>query len=221
MFNSRRHRSHSDRIRSSQFGLLRRNRAHFPRESHEGSPDARVSIRIRSIIKYASQFTLNLLVIFQFYKEMSESVPSGGREKLSRSMVHFANLWMKFVTERCERGRGMRPRWAYQGLEFLLTVCDPRNTNHLTEKEFEDLKRNMDECISHVIGTTAPSTPESGFYSASPRTSVEHIRARSRGSSPSPRPTYKSQRSNNRKTSMEQGSPLTDSLDAITFNSSM
>jgi mitogen-activated protein kinase kinase kinase 4 len=158
---------------------------------------------------------------FEFYKEMSESVPSGGREKLSRSMVHFANLWMKFVTERCERGRGMRPRWAYQGLEFLLTVCDPRNTNHLTEEEFEDLKRNMDECISHVIGTTAPSTPESGFYSASPRTSVEHIRARSRGSSPSPRPTYKSQRSNNRKTSMEQGSPLTDSLDAITFNSSI
>ncbi|KAJ3666937.1 hypothetical protein Zmor_002358 [Zophobas morio] len=155
---------------------------------------------------------------FEFYKEMSESMPSEKRQKLARSMVQFANLWMKFVTDRCERGRGMRPRWAYQGLEFLLTVCEPRNTQYLTEEEFEDLKRNMDVCISHVIGTTAPSTPESGFYSASPRSSLEHIRIRSRGSSPSPRPTYKSQRSNGRKTSMEQGSPVGDSLDAISFS---
>lgn len=148
---------------------------------------------------------------------MSESITSEKREKLSRSMVFFANLWMKFVTERCERGRGMRPRWAYQGLEFLQSVCEPRNTKHLTEEEFEDLKLNMDVCISHVIGTTAPSTPESGFYSASPRSSIEHIRARSRGSSPSPRPSYKSQRSNSRKTSMEQASPGLDSIDGISF----
>ena len=99
-------------------------------------------------------------------------MPSEKRQKLARSMVQFANLWMKFVTDRCERGRGMRPRWAYQGLEFLLTVCEPRNTQYLTEEEFEDLKRNMDGCISHVIGPTAPSTPESGFYSASPRSSL-------------------------------------------------
>ncbi|EEZ98383.1 mitogen-activated protein kinase kinase kinase 4 [Tribolium castaneum] len=168
--------------------------------------------RTREILMQAYRFG------FEFYKEMSDSIPTDRREKLARSMVQFANLWMKFVTERCERGRGMRPRWAYQGLEFLLTVCEPRNTKHLTEEEFEDLKKNMDVCISHVIGTTAPSTPESGFYSASPRSSIEHIRARSRGSSPSPRPSYKSQRSNSRKTSMEQGSPVIDSLDAISFN---
>lgn len=159
-----------------------------------------------------------MIIWFQFYKEMSQSIPSEKREKLSRSMVFFAKLWMKFVTERCERGRGRRPRWAYQGLEFLQTVCEPRNTKHLTEEEFEDLKLNMDVCISHVVGTTAPSTPESGFYSASPRSSIEHIRARSRGSSPSPRPSYKSQRSNSRKTSMEQGSPGLDSLDGLSFN---
>lgn len=151
---------------------------------------------------------------------MSESIPSDSREKLSRSMVQFANLWMKFVTEKCERGRGMRPRWAYQGLEFLLAVCEPRNTKHLTEEEFDELKKNMDVCISHVVGTTAPSTPESGFYSASPRSSIEHMRARSRGSSPSPRSTFKTSRSNSRKTSQEQGSPVIDSLDAVNFNSS-
>lgn len=153
---------------------------------------------------------------------MSESVPEENREKLARSMVQFARLWMTFVTERCERGRGMRPRWAYQGLEFLLTVCDPQNTKFLSDAEFEDLKREMDACISHVIGTTAPTTPDSGFHSASPRPSLDFMRSissRSRGSSPSPRATYKSQRSASRKTSMEQTLPVPDALDgAVIIN---
>lgn len=112
----------------------------------------------------------------------------------------------------------MRPRWAYQGLDFLLTVCDPKNTKYLTDVEFEDLKRTMDACISHVIGTTAPHTPDSGLYSASPRPPLDHMRSiqsRSRGSSPSPRPAYKSQRSNSsRKTSVEQPSTNSDEIDA-------
>ncbi|KAJ8934430.1 hypothetical protein NQ318_017131 [Aromia moschata] len=165
--------------------------------------------RIREILMQVYRFG------FEFYKEMSDCAPVVYRSRLVLSMVDFANLWMRFVTERCERGRGMRPRWAYQGMEFLLTVCEPANTAHLTEETFETLKRDMDVCISHVIGTTAPSTPESGFMSAgsaaSPRSSLEHIRARSRGSSPSPRPTYKSQRSGaSRKTSaveQQQHSP--------------
>ncbi|KAG5876197.1 hypothetical protein JTB14_001940 [Gonioctena quinquepunctata] len=157
---------------------------------------------------------------FEFYKEMKECAPAEVRPCLALSMVEFAKLWMKFVTERCERGRGMRPRWAYQGMEFLLTVCEPANTKYLSEELFENLKRDMDVCISHVIGTTAPSTPESGFYSSSSRTSLDQIRSRSRGSSPSPRPTYKSQRSKGRKTSSEQQSPVTDFLDAVSLNTS-
>lgn len=46
----------------------------------------------------------------------------------------------------------MRPRWANQGMEFLLAVCEPANTRYLTENEFEDLKKTMDDCISHLIG---------------------------------------------------------------------
>ncbi|CAH1963334.1 unnamed protein product [Acanthoscelides obtectus] len=168
-----------------------------------------LNARIREILMQVYRFG------FDFYKEMSDTTPSAFRGRLVHSMVDFATLWMKFVTERCERGRGMRPRWAYQGMEFLLTVCEPTNTKHLTEEKFEQLKKDMDVCISHVIGTTAPSTPDSGFYSASPRSSIEQIRSRSRGSSPSPRPTYKSQRSGaNRKISIEQHSPGADSLDS-------
>lgn len=104
----------------------------------------------------------------------------------------------------------MRPRWAYQGLDFLLTVCDPRNTKFLNDAEFEDLKTAMDTCISHVIGTTAPHSPDPYWHSVSPRPALDHMKNLhssngSRGSSPSPRPTYKSQRSNSsRKTSMDQ-----------------
>lgn len=149
----------------------------------------------------------------QFYKEMSDSIPSDCREKLARSMISFASLWMAFVTQRCERGRGMRPRWAFQGLEFLLAVCEPRNTKYLTEEEFEDLKKDMDICISHVIGTTGPPTPDSGLNSGSPRLSLDHIRARSRGSSPNPRPAYKSQRSSRKASVEQQGSPGIDQTD--------
>ncbi|ENN72954.1 hypothetical protein YQE_10425, partial [Dendroctonus ponderosae] len=153
---------------------------------------------------------------FEFYKEITDGLPTESRSRLVYGMVHFAKLWMCFVTERCERGRGMRPRWANQGMEFLLTVCEPANTRYLTDEEFEDLKKSMDECISHLIGTTAPSTPESGFYTTSPRMALEHIRSKSRGSSPSPRATYKSQRSApTRKTSVDQQSPGTEALESL------
>ncbi|KAK4881354.1 hypothetical protein RN001_004673 [Aquatica leii] len=169
--------------------------------------------RCREILQQGFRFG------FEFYKVMSELIPSHKREKLTHSMVIFAHLWMKFVRERCERGRGMRPRWAYQGLEFLLIVCEPQHTIYLSDSEFDELKNAMDSCISHVIGTTAPSTPDSGFYSSSPRLSLDCIRSlpRSRGSSPSPRATYRSQRSNPRKTSTER-SPNIDTLDVVTVN---
>ncbi|CAG9765356.1 unnamed protein product [Ceutorhynchus assimilis] len=182
-------------------------------EAFDESDRLALAARIREILLQIYRFG------FEFYKEVTDGVSSEFRAKVVYSMVHFAKLWMSFVTDRCERGRGMRPRWATQGMEFLLTVTEPANTRYLSEEEFEDLKKTMDECISHLIGTTAPSTPESGFHSASPRPSLEHIRIKSRGSSPSPRPTYKSQRSApTRKTSMEQQSPNNDTLDHINLS---
>lgn len=86
---------------------------------------------------------------------------------LSLGIINFAKMWMKFVTERCERGRGVRPRWATQGLEFLINACDPSNTRHLSESEFDDLKTKMDACISHVVGIGAE--PEKIRKRASPR----------------------------------------------------
>ncbi|CAH2981578.1 unnamed protein product [Chilo suppressalis] len=73
--------------------------------------------------------------------------------KVARAVIEFARCWMRFVVERCDRGRGLRPRWASQGLEFLMLACDPCNTKHLSEEEFEELKELMDGCISHVVGS--------------------------------------------------------------------
>lgn len=112
--------------------------------------------RIREILHQAYRMG------FEFHKEMCKLFSLEEKAILARGLVLFALLWMEFVRTRCERGRGLRPRWANQGLEFLITVCEPQNTKHLTDREFEELKTSMDRCISHVVGTVsvAGSMPE-------------------------------------------------------------
>ncbi|XP_061383470.1 uncharacterized protein LOC116769290 isoform X2 [Danaus plexippus] len=92
-------------------------------------------------------------------RRRAPSPPRSDCKRVARAVIEFAKCWMKFVVERCDRGRGLRPRWASQGLEFLMLACDPCNTKHLTDEEFEDLKQLMDGCISHVIGSRAASSP--------------------------------------------------------------
>lgn len=87
--------------------------------------------------------------------------------KVARAVIQFAKCWMRFVVERCDRGRGLRPRWASQGLEFLMLACDPRNTKHLSDEDFEELKSLMDGCISHVVGSRP--VPQPTAHSPRPR----------------------------------------------------
>lgn len=103
--------------------------------------------RIREVLHQAYRMG------FDYHKEICKLFAFEEKAVLARSLVSFAFLWMEFVRTRCERGRGLRPRWANQGLEFLITVCEPYNTKHLTDKEFEELKTCMDRCISHVVGS--------------------------------------------------------------------
>ncbi|KAL9693062.1 hypothetical protein quinque_012347 [Culex quinquefasciatus] len=137
-----------------------------------------VLTRTREILhqgyKFGFEFHKDLSRLFESKAEICRDME--GELKLSNAIVHFAKLWMKFVMERCERGRGLRPRWANQGLEFLISACDPHCTSHLSDTEFEDLKTKMDACISHVIGSIRD--PER--LRRSPR---------SRKSSPSPSPS--------------------------------
>ncbi|XP_067207497.1 mitogen-activated protein kinase kinase kinase 4 isoform X3 [Linepithema humile] len=127
--------------------------------------------RIREILHQAYRMG------FDFHKELCKLFSLEEKTILARGLVSFALLWMEFVRTRCERGRGLRPRWANQGLEFLITVCEPDNTKHLTDQEFEELKTCMDCCISHVVGTVSVSV-------STPETEGLRRLSRSRASSP-------------------------------------
>ena len=49
----------------------------------------------------------------QYMKEVTRLVSGETRHKLGKGLVDFAKDWMKFVSDKCERGRGMRPRYLY------------------------------------------------------------------------------------------------------------
>ncbi|XP_070567401.1 mitogen-activated protein kinase kinase kinase 4-like isoform X2 [Ptychodera flava] len=106
---------------------------------------------------------------FEYHKEVSRLVTDEAWQKLGKELLDFATKWMKFVLDKCERGRGTRPRWANQGLDFLIVACEPRNLSQLSEEDFQNLKRMMNECISHVIGTQdkTPGSP-AGYHTKSP-----------------------------------------------------
>ncbi|XP_041760496.1 mitogen-activated protein kinase kinase kinase 4 [Anopheles merus] len=110
--------------------------------------------RVREILHQGYKFGFEYHKdVARLYETRLNNCRDGESElMLAKAIIQFAKLWMNFVMERCERGRGLRPRWANQGLEFLIAACDPLCTSHLTDAEFEDLKLKMDACISHVIG---------------------------------------------------------------------
>lgn len=114
-----------------------------------------VLTRCREILhvgyKFGFEYHKDLARIFE---ARSSSMSNTAHEmSLARAVIGFSRSWMKFVMERCERGRGLRPRWAATGLDFLIIACDPHNTQLIDDKEFEELKSSMDKCISHVIGS--------------------------------------------------------------------
>lgn len=72
--------------------------------------------------------------------------------ELSNGFINIAKMWMVFAVEKCEQGRGCRPQWAAQGLEFLVSACDPSITKHLDESKFQAIKYQMENCFRHVVG---------------------------------------------------------------------
>ncbi|KAF7988197.1 hypothetical protein HCN44_007691 [Aphidius gifuensis] len=129
---------------------------------------------------------------FDYYKGICDLFLPDERSNIVYDLIHFAKLWMNFVQKRCDRGRGIRPGWACHGLKFLTIVCDPLNTKYLNDYEFEDLKKTMDSCITHVIGDNKNKS--------SPSLNNERRISRSSGPSPaqsrSTTPSIKSRNSN-------------------------
>lgn len=90
---------------------------------------------------------------FEYQKEVARLVFGERKDTLGQNMLKFSKKWMKFVMTKCERGRGTRPRWANQGLDFLTVACDPKTLKTLSESAFQELKKAINGCICHVIGS--------------------------------------------------------------------
>ncbi|KAK7107487.1 mitogen-activated protein kinase kinase kinase 4-like isoform X2 [Littorina saxatilis] len=90
---------------------------------------------------------------FEYSKEVMRLIASDQRERQCHTLVAFAGDWMSFVLQKCERGRGTRPRWATHGLDFLTSVCDPKFLAYITNQDFEKFKQTISDCLTHVIGT--------------------------------------------------------------------
>ena len=45
---------------------------------------------------------------------------------------------------RCERGKGVKPRWAVHGVEFLIIASGPNYTKHLNDDEFAAFKVGLE-----------------------------------------------------------------------------
>lgn len=89
--------------------------------------------------------------MLKYNKEVCRLITGEAKAQLARGMIEFSKLWMKFVRERCERGRGLRPRWANQGLDFLMTACEPDKTKFLSDQEFEVSKAEICFCFSSAL----------------------------------------------------------------------
>ncbi|XP_059154540.1 mitogen-activated protein kinase kinase kinase 4-like isoform X2 [Physella acuta] len=91
---------------------------------------------------------------FEYQRELMRLISRDQREKMCQLTVSFAKDWMSFVINKCERGRGTRPRWATQGLEFISLACEPKNIVYLTNEEYENFQHHMLNSLSHIIGSS-------------------------------------------------------------------
>ena len=102
---------------------------------------------------------------FEFHKDALRLISSKPDSQLSLNVIRLAQQWMSFITTHCERGRGKRPKWAAQGLDFLVTVCDTEITARLTDKDFHKLKETIGSSVCHVIGVVDPPLTPNGSSS--------------------------------------------------------
>ncbi|RWS06909.1 mitogen-activated protein kinase kinase kinase 4-like protein [Dinothrombium tinctorium] len=103
---------------------------------------------------------------FEYEKSLNRLITGDSRSQLSRQIISFAFQWLKFVVNRCEKGRGLRTRWASPGLQFLMVALEPQHLQVLNNEEFKSLKEDIDKFLTHVIGSSErspkvllPSTP--------------------------------------------------------------
>ncbi len=106
-----------------------------------------LSRRTREILHQCYKFG------FEYHKELDRLVTGQkSRASLSRGVIAFAKQWMTFVRNRCDRGKGVKPRWATHGIDFLYMASSPAYTKHVDNDEFSEFKAMIEDCYGHIIG---------------------------------------------------------------------
>ncbi|XP_039268441.2 mitogen-activated protein kinase kinase kinase 4-like [Styela clava] len=88
---------------------------------------------------------------FDFIKEATRIMSGEFRSAIDKMHMELAVQWMDYVMKHREKGKGHRPRWASQGLTFVVNM-DSAFVVSLGENEFSSLKQKIDSFISHLIG---------------------------------------------------------------------
>ncbi|KAI5740029.1 hypothetical protein M8J77_026399 [Diaphorina citri] len=110
---------------------------------------------------------------FECHREATRLVTGAPREELSKYIIEFAYSWIVYVYNYFEQGRGLRPRWANYGFEFLILASEPANTNHMSDAEFEYFKHKVNNCINYIVGTNNnQNSVSNGRSPNSPSTSI-------------------------------------------------
>ncbi|XP_065056880.1 mitogen-activated protein kinase kinase kinase 4-like [Rhopilema esculentum] len=101
---------------------------------------------------------------FEYLRELDRLL--GGQTKnLCPSMMEFAKEWMGFVCNNVDKGRGKKPRWSTTGLEFIVDACHPRHLRDMEENDFQEMKKAIQNCITHIYGHPEPALSQTGAAS--------------------------------------------------------
>ena len=91
----------------------------------------------------------------ELHMECVKFVTQSLHRDFSIGLADFCKIWCKYVLDKTEQGYGRttRPSWARKGFHLMNEVFKPQNSQHLTQKEFDELRNRVEGCIKHVIGT--------------------------------------------------------------------
>jgi mitogen-activated protein kinase kinase kinase 4 len=91
----------------------------------------------------------------ELHMECVKFITQALHRDFSIGLAEFCKLWCNYVSLKTEEGYGRttKPSWARKGFQLMNEVFKPQNSVHLTEEEFDELRKSVEICIKHVIGT--------------------------------------------------------------------
>ncbi|KAL5233991.1 hypothetical protein ACI65C_001401 [Semiaphis heraclei] len=108
--------------------------------------DITLAPRVREVLHQMYKFG------FEYHKEANKIMCGPYKDQATLYNVSISKRWINFVHKRCEPGRGLKPKWANNGVDFLLSVCEPQNLAGLNDEEFKNFKILIENCVMFIIG---------------------------------------------------------------------